>query len=154
MKNSKFHFNKHIVKMPIALNRVSKGRLKAFTLSELLVVLCIIGILILLALPSLMPLISKAKSTEAQLQLKHVYTLEKSFFYLNSKYTNDFHELGFEQPTTTKEGGQANYKIEIISVTNNTFVVQANAIVDFDGDGVFNQWEINQNQQLKEKVMD
>ncbi|MEX2379157.1 MAG: prepilin-type N-terminal cleavage/methylation domain-containing protein, partial [Vicingaceae bacterium] len=44
-------------------------KIKAFTLTELLVVLIIVGILVLLALPKLMPLISKAKSTEAQLQL-------------------------------------------------------------------------------------
>lgn len=44
----------------------------AFTLHELLVVLVIIGILVLLALPRLMPLITRTKSTEAQLQLKHL----------------------------------------------------------------------------------
>jgi len=59
--------------------------LKAFTLTEILVVLLIIGILVLLALPNLMPLITKAKSTEAKLQLQHVYTLEKSYFYEKSR---------------------------------------------------------------------
>lgn len=38
----------------------------AFSLPELLVVLVIIGILVLVALPNLMPLISRAKATEAQ----------------------------------------------------------------------------------------
>lgn len=38
----------------------------AFSLPELLVVLVIIGILMLAALPNLMPLISRAKATEAQ----------------------------------------------------------------------------------------
>lgn len=37
----------------------------AFSLPELLVVLVIIGILVLVALPNLMPLISRAKATEA-----------------------------------------------------------------------------------------
>jgi type IV pilus assembly protein PilE len=67
-------------------------KLSAFTLTELLVVLVIIGILVLLALPKLMPLISKAKSTEAQLQLGHLHTLEKSFFYMKSKYSSNMEE--------------------------------------------------------------
>jgi type IV pilus assembly protein PilE len=38
-------------------------KVKAFTLPELLIVLVIIGILVLLALPRLMPLISRTKAT-------------------------------------------------------------------------------------------
>ncbi len=40
-----------------------KKRVAAYTLTEILVVLVIIGILVLLALPNLLPLITKAKST-------------------------------------------------------------------------------------------
>ena len=40
--------------------------LRTFSLPEKLVVLVIIGILVLIALPNLMPLISKAKAMEAQ----------------------------------------------------------------------------------------
>jgi type IV pilus assembly protein PilE len=67
-----------------------KVNVKAFTLPELLIVLVIIGILVLLALPRLMPLISRTKATEAQLQLKQLQTLEKSYFYLHSKSQSDF----------------------------------------------------------------
>jgi type IV pilus assembly protein PilE len=45
-------------------------KISALNLQETLIVLAIIGILLLLALPNLMPLISKAKSIEAQTQLK------------------------------------------------------------------------------------
>ena len=95
---------------------------------ELLIVLIIIGILVLLALPNLMPLISKAKSTEAQLQLEHVHTLEKSYFYLHSKYSSDFTEISFEHSKLTTEGGNANYKIEVVSATNTSFKATATAI--------------------------
>lgn len=47
--------------------------LRAFSLPEMLVVLMIIGILVLIALPNLMPLISKAKAMEAQKQLAFVH---------------------------------------------------------------------------------
>lgn len=134
--------------------RSLRGRISSFTLTEVLVVLIIIGILILLALPSLMPLITKAKSTEAKIQLQHLYTLEKSFFFENSKYSTNLEEISFEQQKLTTDGGQANYKIEIADASSNSFKAKATAIVDFDGDGVFNQWEIDHNKNLKEVIKD
>lgn len=129
-------------------------KLQAFTLNELLVVLIIIGILILLVLPSLMPLIAKAKSTEAQLQLGHLHTLEKSHFYMYSKYSDDFDELGFEHELLVTEGGKANYLIEIITADVSGFMARATAVVDFDGDGLFNTWEIDQDKNLRETQKD
>jgi type IV pilus assembly protein PilE len=128
--------------------------LKAFTLTELLIVLVIVGILILIAYPNLMPLISNAKSTEAKLQLEHLYNLEKTHFYTYSKYSSDLKELGFEQEKLTSNGGRANYKIEIISANNTGFKGVATAISDFDGDGVNNIWEIDQEKTLTETVKD
>lgn len=129
-------------------------KIPSFTLTEVLVVLIIIGILILLALPSLMPLITKAKSTEAKIQLQHIYTLEKSYFFEYSKYSKDLEEIAFEQQRLTAEGGQANYKIDILEATSNTFKARATAVVDFDGDGIFNIWEIDHNKNLKEVTKD
>ncbi|TMI63063.1 MAG: prepilin-type N-terminal cleavage/methylation domain-containing protein [Bacteroidetes bacterium] len=130
------------------------SQLSAFTLTEVLVVLIIIGILILLALPSLMPLITKAKSTEAKIQLQHLYTLEKTFFFENSKYSIDLSEVAFEQQPLTSNGGQANYKIEITEASGNSFKARATAVVDFDGDGNYNIWEIDHNKNLKETTKD
>ncbi len=129
-------------------------RIKAFSLTELLVALVIMGILILLALPELMPLITKAKSTEAQVQLNHLYTLEKSYFYQNSKYSQTIDDIGFEQSKLVTENGKANYRIEVVEASTNSFKATATAVVDFDGDGVFNVWEIDQNQNLKETTKD
>ena len=95
---------------------IQNPRLKAYTLTEILVVLVIIGILVLLALPNLMPLITKAKSTEAKMQLQHVQTLQKNFFYEKSKYATQLDEIGFIQEKLTTEGndGKANYRIEMV----------------------------------------
>src|SRR5436189_5646983 len=130
------------------------SQLSAFTLTEVLVVLIIIGILILLALPSLMPLITKAKSTEAKIQLQHLYTLEKTFFFENSKYSIDLSEVAFEQQPLSSNGGQANYKIEITEASGNSIKASATAVVDFDGDGNYNIWEIDHNKNLKETTKD
>ena len=129
-------------------------KIDAFNLQELLVVLVIIGILILLALPNLMPLISKTKSLEAQTQLKHLYNLEKQFFYMHSKYSDEFNAIDFEPPKNVQENGNANYSYEIIESTNNSFKARATSVSDFDGDGIYNVWEINHEQQLIEVLKD
>jgi len=134
-------------------NKLNK-QIPAFTLTEVLVVLIIIGILVLLALPSLMPLISKAKSTEAKLQLQHVYTLQKTYFFENSIYAEDINKISFEQQKLTTDGGQANYKIEILDASPKKFKARATAVVDFDGDGTFNLWEIDEEKNLTEITPD
>lgn len=136
--------------------RLLKQKVNAYTLTEILVVLVIIGILVLLALPNLLPLITKAKSTEAKVQLEHLSTLQQSFFYEKSKYSPDLTEIGFIQEKLTTDGkdGRANYKIEVVNATTNSFLARATAVTDFDGDGTFNVWEIDQDKNLKEVVAD
>ncbi|PXY01816.1 general secretion pathway protein GspG [Marinifilum breve] len=135
-------------------NTLLKKKLPAFTLNELLVVLVIIGILVLIALPNLMPLISKAKSVEAQTNLGHLHSLEKTHFYMYSKYSSSIEEIGFEQEKLVTDNGTANYLIEIVEANATEFKAKATAVVDFDGDGVFNVWEIDQNKKLIELVKD
>lgn len=129
-------------------------KVKAYNLQEVLVVLVIIGILLLLALPNLMPLISKAKSTEAQLQLSHIYNSQTTYRYMYSKYALDLSEIDFEAPKTVNENGRSNYQYEILVSTNNSFKARATAITDFDGDGVFNVWEIDENGAPKQIIKD
>lgn len=109
----------------------------AFSLPELLLVLVIIGILVLVALPNLMPLISRAKATEAQQQLTFLHSLEQSYFYTYSRYSDDLSELGFEQSQFVTEGGKANYRIEVISADEKGFKAQA---VGYFWSGIRNCW--------------
>lgn len=144
--------NKFVVLIPIKMKM--RKKLSAFSLTELLVVLVIMGILVLLALPNLMPLISKAKSTEAQIHLGYIHTLQKSYFYMHSKYSTDLEEIGYEPEKMVTDGGMANYKIEIEEAGSTYFKAKATAVVDFDGDGVYNMWEIDQDKNLKEITKD
>lgn len=64
------------------VKKISRYQLKGMTLIELLLVLALIGILLSMAVPKLMPLIGRTKSLEAQMQLKHVLNLEKIIFTL------------------------------------------------------------------------
>ncbi len=134
--------------------KLLQRKFPAYNLQEVLIVLCIIGILLLLALPNLMPLITKAKSIEAQTQLKYIYNTQTSYRYMYSKFSADFNEIDFEPPKTVKEGGNSNYSYEIINATQDIFKVRATAITDFDGDGVFNVWEIDESGTPKQIVKD
>jgi type IV pilus assembly protein PilE len=73
---------------------------------------------------------------------------------MHSRYSKDFQEIGFEQQKLTTEGGNANYKIVITEASTEGFKAKATAVVDFDGDGVHNVWEIDHEKNLREVVKD
>lgn len=52
------------------------------------------------------------------------------------------------------DGGAANYQIEITEAGFDGFIATATAVVDFDRDGQFNVWEIDQDNKLVEKTPD
>ena len=136
------------------MKKITDKTLKAFTLTELMVVLVIIGILMLIALPIVMPLISKTHSLEAQKQLQYLVNLEKSHYQLHFKYTDDLSAIGFQAPKVVTEGGTAKYSYEVVSVAQNDFYAKATAVVDFDQDGIFNVWEIDKEGNLKQVIPD
>lgn len=125
-----------------------------FSLTELMIVLVIIGILVLLALPKLTPVVTKAKATEAKLQLKQLHTLEQSFKFEHDKYSGTLAEIGFEQEKLVAQGGQARYKIEILSADEKGYKARATSVVDFNGNGVFNVWVVDETGAIKEKTPD
>lgn len=131
-------------------NIIKAGMVRAYSMTEILIVLCIIGIILLMVLPNQTAVISQAKAIEAQAMLNQVYGLEKSQFYRYSKYSNNLEEIGFEQELTVDQGGQAVYKVEIIDATNDSFLARATSVSDLDGDGAFNTWEIDNKKILTE----
>jgi len=131
---------------------LKKGNVRAYSLTEILIVLCIIGILLLMVLPNQTSVIGQAKAIEAQAMLNQVYGLQKSNFYRFSKYSSSLEEIGFEQEATVDEGGQAVYKIEVLDASNEGFTARATSVSDLDGDGAFNTWEINEKKLLSETV--
>lgn len=129
-------------------------KVNGMTLIELLFVLAIIGILLSMAVPKLMPLIGRTKSLEAQLQLKHILNLQKNYFYINSKYTTNLSDIDYEQTKLVTEDGKANYKIEIVEANSRAFIAKAISVTDFDQDGQFNVWQVNQDEEIKEVIKD
>ena len=73
---------------------------------------------------------------------------------MNSTYTQDMTVLDFEAPKTVKENGTANYHYSITNSTNSSFTARAEAITDFDGDGILNVWEIDEMGNPKQLIKD
>ncbi len=135
-------------------NQIKRATLKAFTLTELMVVLVIIGVLMLIALPVFDDLFGDAYSIEAQNQLKYLQSRQQTFYQKHFKYAADLNEIGYTVPKTIKENGDARYYYTIDQASENGFIARATAVADFDNDGNINVWEINQEGVLNEVTPD
>lgn len=146
-------FFKKMVNNSVRKNK--QKRLKAFTLTEVMVVLVIIGILMLIALPSMTGLFGQAHALEAQKQLQYLANLEETYYQTKGRYSNDLAELGFTPPKTVQvDGGDAKYIYEIVKADNTGFIARATAVVDFDNDGIINVWEVSNEGSVTQTVAD
>lgn len=125
-----------------------------FSLSELLIVLAIIGILIMIAVPLYQNVTTRAKTTEAKTQLNFLHTLQRTYHLEKDVYADDFETIGFEQEKLITEGGKARYIIEIEEAEPRSYLATATSIIDFDGDGVFNKWQVDENGIVEQLIPD
>ena len=125
-----------------------------FTLTELLVVIVIIGILAALTIPKFLNVTTRAKTTEAKLMLKQVYNLQKAYYLENDVFSPTLEAIGFEQDKVKTEGGTARYLIALQELTETGFIATATSVIDFDKDGTMNVWSINEEGVLVQVVAD
>lgn len=125
-----------------------------YSLSEIMIVVIIIGILALLALPRFLSVTTRAKQTEAKTMLAHLHTLEQAHLYEYDRYSLSLDTLGFEPAPLVTSGGTARYAVGVEEATRGAYVATATSIVDFDGDGVFNVWQIDESGRVTERVPD
>lgn len=127
---------------------------EGFSLTELLIVLAIIGILVMIAVPLYQNVTTRAKTTEAKTQLSFLHTLQKTYRLEHDTYSTDFASLGFEQESLITEGGRARYEIEITEAGPNSYTATATSIIDFDNDGQLNQWQVTEDGNIEQTVPD
>ena len=68
---------------------------RGFSLTELMIVVAIIGILAAIAIPNFMRYQARAKQSEAKSNLVAIHTGEIAYFAENNKYVDDFNAIGF-----------------------------------------------------------
>ena len=94
------------------------------------------------------------RNSEARESLKEVYELETAYRAMFGHYTDNMHAIVYIQDTLVTEGGRANYLVLLRDVTDSTFTAAAVSVVDFDGDGQFSQWTVDETGTIKEIVED
>ena len=129
-------------------------KLKAASLLSIMIYIIIAGIIVGLSVSPLQNMVTKAKQAEAKNELERIHTLQRMYHLEYSKYSIDLKEIGYEQGGLVTEGGRARYKIEIVEAAGGTYAARATCVEDFDNDGVFNMWEINQDREIKETQED
>ncbi len=94
------------------------------------------------------------RDAEARESLKEVYELETAYRAMFGHFTDNMHAIVYIQDTLVTEGGRANYLVSLLEVTDSTFTAVAVSVVDFDGDGQFSQWMVDETGTIKEIVED
>ncbi len=135
---------------------------KGFTLIELMIVVAIIAFLAMVSIPSFKKFLSKAKRTEAHMNLHALATAEKMYQAEHGAYSNDLQAIGWEPegeilytygfPGTEgknyvmgKLGAPASH-LSAAKASNTGFVVVAAG--DIDGDGKVDILSIDQNNKI------
>ena len=102
---------------------------KGFTLTELMVVIVIIGILSMLAIPKFMGTTTKAKLAEFPAILMQIYSLQDGFYQETNKYASTLKELDFTDP-------DSKYLEYSLTGDGKTFIAKATVKIDLkDGSG-------------------
>lgn len=144
--------------------RDSYANHKGFSLTELMIVVAIIGILATIAIPNFLRYQARAKQTEAKSNLVAIHTGEIAYFAENNGYLDDFNAIGFAVSGASQryyyELGNANSgtlpagctasTLDTVSATG--FV--AVAIGNIDGDATCDVWTINEQKVLTNVVND
>ena len=137
---------------------------RGFSLTELMIVVAIIGILATIAIPKFMTYQAKAKQTEAKNNLVAIHTGEIAYFAENNGYIDDFNAIGFAVSGSSQryyyEIGGSNIGVlppgctasTLDLATANTFV--AVAIGNIDGDSTCDVWTIDQDKVIKNVTND
>ena len=131
---------------------------RGFSLTELMIVVAIIGILAVLAIPNFLTYQARAKQSEAKTNLVALHTSELAYFAEKNTYVDDFNAIGFavtgssqlyyyelgDGSSGTLPPGCTASTLDNVSATGFTAVATAN----IDGDPTCDIWTIDEKKTL------
>ena len=134
------------------------GNHRGFSLTELMIVVAIIGILAAIAIPNFLQYQAKAKQSEAKRNLVAIHTGEIAYFAEYNRYIDDFNAIGF-----SVTGSSQRYYYELGNASSGTLApgctastldnvsssgFKAAAVGNVDGDATCDVWTIDDQKNL------
>ncbi len=137
---------------------------RGFSLTELMIVVAIIGILAVIAIPNFLKYQARAKQSEAKNNLVAIHTSEMAYFAENNKYIDDFNAIGFavtgssqlyyyelgDSSSGTLPPGCTASTLDHVSQTGFTAAATGN----IDGDSTCDVWTIDDKKTLQNVTND
>ena len=131
---------------------------QGFSLTELMIVVAIIGILAVIAIPNFLKYQARAKQSEAKTNLAALHASAMAYFAEKNTYVDDFNAIGFSitgssqlyyyelgsSSSGTLPPGCTASTLDSVSATGFTAVATGN----IDGDSTCDVWTIDENKTL------
>jgi type IV pilus assembly protein PilE len=131
------------------LQKLNRSNSKGFTLIELMIVVVIIGILAALAIPRFMAASAKSKTSEAQLILKQIYTMERTYKQQFDTYSANWADIGVEDPNAAVANHRYTYVLAADAVS-----FTATATANLDDDATIDTWIMDEDGVLDHNIDD
>lgn len=96
---------------------------RGFTLTEIMIVVAIIGIIAAFAYPSYVEQIRKSKRSDAKIALQQIAQRQETHFVKNYTYADKLSVLGFSADTIPSQ--ENDYNITISAATATSYTIQA-----------------------------
>ena len=134
---------------------------RGFSLTELMIVVAIIGILAVIAIPNFLKYQARAKQSEAKNNLVAIYTSEMAYFAEKNTYVDNFNAIGFavtgssqlyyyelgDSSAGTLPPGCTASTLDKVSKTGFTAAATAN----IDGDPTCDVWTIDEKKNVAQR---
>lgn len=121
---------------------MNRSRQSGLTLTELMIVIVVVGILAAVAYPSYREFSTRAKRNEARAALLRIATEQERWYLNNNAYTSNITDLGFAaNPFVTETGS---YRVQVLpGADSNQYTAEAVFLLGGNETGVCNRFTIN-----------